>query len=123
MKTKLTTTEKRALALCESIRRGITSGITVEWIDSRTWGSNPRIMHHGEKVTNISGCGYCKHSACLASALADLGRTEEEKRAIASKQGAGVSAVRDALKAAGWELVPVSSGKRFDCYTITPTQS
>jgi hypothetical protein len=118
-KSKMTTTEKRAYALCESIRRNDGGSVTVEWIKSATWGSNPRIMHHGEKCTNISGSGYCKHSAALASALLYLGTTEEERRSIARTQGAGVSSVRDALAALGWKLECVASGNSFDAYTLT----
>ncbi len=119
---KLTTTEKRAKALCESIRRNTENGgsdsITVEWIDSRTWGSNPRIMHHGEKCTNVSGCGYCKHSTALAEALRWLGETEELRHAIGRKAGVGVSSVQSELAAQGWKLECVASGKKFDVYTI-----
>jgi len=119
---KRTTTEKRAHAPCESIKPHRTEGasypLTVEWIDSRTWGSNPRIMHNGEKTTNISGCGYCKHSACLASALSDLGATEDERHSIGRTGGAGVSSVQRALKDAGWILEGVAGGKKFDVYTI-----
>ena len=115
----MTTTEKRANALCESIRRNDGGSVTVEWIKSATWGSNPRIMHDGEKCTNISGCGYCKHSAALASALCYLGTTEEERRSIARTLGAGVSSVRDALASLGWKLECVASGKSFDAYLLT----
>jgi hypothetical protein len=123
---KLTTTEKRAVALCESIRQTVTDGgsypVTVEWVDSRTWGSNPRILHHGEKVTNVSGCGYCKHSTALAEALRWLGSTEEEKHSIGRKGGAGVRAVVDALAECGWKLECVSSGKSWDAYHVSKIQ-
>jgi len=115
----MTTTEKRANALCESIRRNDGGSVTVEWIKSATWGSNPRIMHYGDKCTNISGCGYCKHSAALASALCYLGTTEEAQRSIARTQGMGVSSVRDALAALGWNLDCVASGKSFDVYELS----
>jgi hypothetical protein len=118
-KSKITTTEKRANALCESIRHNNGGSVTVEWIKSATWGRNPRIMHHGEKCTNISGCGYCKHSAALASALCYLGTTEEERRSIARTQGVGVSSVLDALAALGWKLDCVESGKSFYAYTLS----
>lgn len=119
MKTKLTTIEKRAASFCESIRAGETSSFTVEWVKSNTWGNNPRILHHGEKCTNVSGCGYCKHSTALADALCGLGETEEQRHSIARKGGAGVSSVQSALADAGWDLKCVANGKAFDCYTIT----
>lgn len=119
---KLTITERRAVNFCQSIRQACTEGgsysFTVEWIDSRTWGSNPRIMHHGGKCTNVSGCGYCKHSTALAEALRWLGNTEDEQHAIGRKGGCGVSSVKEALAAQGWILESVAGGKRFDCYTI-----
>lgn len=119
---KLTTTEKRAVALCDSIRQSTRDGgnypVTVEWIESRTWGSNPRIMHHGGKCTNVSGCGYCKHSTALAEALRWLGETEDARHAIGRKAGVGVRAVVDELQAQGWILESAASGKSFDAYTI-----
>ena len=119
---KLTVTEKRAVALCDAIRDYCRDGgsypLTVEWIESRTWGSNPRIMHHGEKCTNVSGCGYCKHSTALADALRWLGESEDARHEIGRKAGAGVSSVQSALAAQGWILESVAGGKRFDCYTI-----
>lgn len=120
---KMTVTERRAVALCEAIRQAChypaeIYPLTVEWIDSRTWGSNPRIMHRGEKCTNVSGCGYCKHSTALANALCHLGETEDARRAIARTAGVGVSRVQSVLAEHGWILEPTASGKRFDCYTI-----
>lgn len=119
---KLTTTEKRALALCQSIRQSVTDGgsypLTVEWVASRTWGSNPRIMHHGGKCTNVSGCGYCKHSTALAEALRWLGETEDQQHEIGRQGGAGISSVTRALAEQGWVLEYVTGGKGYDAYTI-----
>jgi len=118
MKTKLTKRETRAAALCESIRRNDGGSVTVEWVNSRTWGSNPRILHHGEPVTDVSGCGYCKHSTALADALQFLPETEEGQTSVAQKGGAGVSSVMAALAAQGWILTYVTGGKGFDAYTL-----
>jgi hypothetical protein len=118
MKTKLTKRETRAAALCESIRRNDGGSVTVEWVNSRTWGSNPRILHHGEPVTDVSGCGYCKHSTALADALRFLPETEEGQAKVHRTGGAGVSSVIAALAAQGWTLAPVASGKGFDAYTL-----
>ena len=112
---RLTTTEKRALALCETIKTldpGETFGIHVEWINSRTWGANPRILFRGEKVTNVSGCGYCKLSACLASALRFLDDS------VDLGHGAGESTVITGLARIGYRLNRVSSGRMHDSYTI-----
>lgn len=118
MKTKMTVTEKRAAAFCEYIRKAGNHSFTVEWVKSATWGSNPRIMHHGEKVTSVSGCGYCKHSTALADALCGLGETEEQRHRIARTGGAGVSSTKAALAECGWILENVASGKSYDAYVI-----
>lgn len=122
MKPRLTVTERRAVALCEAIRNSCRDGgtypLTVEWVDSRTWGSNPRIMHRGEKCTNVSGCGYCKHSTALADALRWLGESEDARHEIGRQGGAGVSSVQRAIAAQGWVLESVAGREHFDCYTI-----
>lgn len=119
---KLTTTEKRAKALCEAIKDTTNNGgsfpITIDWIKSATWGSNPRIMHNGKKTTNVSGCGYCKHSTALAEALRFLGEDDATMRDIWTKGGCGVSAVQESLKNAGFVLEAVATGALFDAYTI-----
>lgn len=120
MKQKLTTTEKRAAAYCQALKTSGGGPVIVDWAKSATWGHNPRIFdHHGEKTTNVSGCGYCKHSTALADCLRFLGETPEEQRAIHRKGGAGVSAVVSALAEIGWTLTPTASGKGFDAYTLT----
>lgn len=123
MKTKLTTCERRAAALCGYITERLADGldafpVTVEWVKSRTWGSNPRIMHHGEKCSNVSGCGYCKHSTCLADVLRFLAPEGEARDKIHSTGGAGVASVADALKAAGFLLEYVTGTPSTDCYFI-----
>jgi hypothetical protein len=119
---KLTTTEKRAKALCEAIKsrteNGGTYPVNVEWVKSSTWGTNPRIMHHGEKTTNVSGCGYCKHSTALADALRWLGEDDASMREIWSKGGCGVSSVTSALLEAGYVLEYVTGTKMTDVYII-----
>lgn len=124
MKTrKLTTLEKRAQAMCQTIRAHGAYTVEVEWNRSSTWGMCPRIQYHGETAARASGCGYCKHSAVLAEALCWLGETEEERHAIARTSGAGVSSVRDALARVGWTLETVAGGKTYDVHTVrrTPT--
>jgi hypothetical protein len=117
-KNKLTTLETRASNLCQSIRDGLTTSVSVDWVKSREYGQNPRIYHHGEKCTTVSGCGYCKLSAALADVLQYLGNTEEQRLAIARTGGAGVSAVTCALAAAGWSFAPTASGRTYDVYSI-----
>lgn len=108
----MTTIEKRAKNFCLALQVDKKIHFTVEWIKSSTWGMNPRIMSYGEKITNISGCGYCKLSACLAEALQFLGE------GIAQTAGAGEETVIKALAKNGWKLERVASGKNFDVYTI-----
>jgi hypothetical protein len=75
-------------------------------------------MHHGGKCTNVSGCGYCKHSTALAEALRWLGDTEDQQHEIGRQGGAGVSSVRGALAAQGWVLEFIAGGKDYDVYSI-----
>lgn len=44
--------------------------ITVEWKNSRTWGSNPTATdNYGNISGSIGGCGYCKLSTATANIL------------------------------------------------------
>jgi len=126
MKTKnLTRRESRALAYCDSILRAIADGypaaVTVEWRKSRTWGRNPVILdNRGEPCTDVSGCGYCKHSTALADCLRFLAPEESPHRlAIHRAGGAGVSTVISRLADAGFVLRPVASVRTFDAYELT----
>lgn len=120
MKTKLTAVEKRAKAFCEALKAQDGGSIMVEWRKSAMYGYNPVICNYAdEKVTNVSGCGYCKHSTALADCLQFLGETEEDRNAIARTGGAGVQVTIRALEAIGWHLVLTHSGKSFDCYTLS----
>lgn len=116
---KTTKVEKRAIALCDAIRRH--SGpftITVEWKRSATWGLCPSIHYGDGKAAHASGCGYDKLSAALAEALSPLAKE------IGYTSGAGVTAVAAACRAAGWELKHVASSPTVDVFTIeaaTPT--
>ena len=119
MKTKLTTLEKRALAYCETLKRNGGGTVSVVWSKSATWGMCPRVENYnGEKVAHASGCGYCKHSAVLAESLCWLGETEEEQHSIGRKSSAGVSSVRHALAAIGWELESIGRWKTYDVHTL-----
>jgi hypothetical protein len=109
---KLTTIEKRAKNFCSIIAQDKNVTFTVEWIYSKMGGSNPRIVRCGDKITNVSGSGYCKLSQCLADALQFLGE------GIAQTGGAGENSVISALAKIGWNLERVASGKTFDVFTI-----
>jgi hypothetical protein len=115
---KLTTTEKRAKAMCEDLRRYNSSQFTVEWKKSALYGMNPSIGWGGGKVSIASGCGYCKLSACVADALRWLGETPEQNRSIGRCRGAGVSSVQSALAAIGWTLTPLARSCTSDSYRI-----
>ena len=119
MKTKLTTMEKRAVAMCEAIKDDRADAINVLWSKSKTWGQCPRIEWLGEKAAYASGCGYCKHSAVLAVALRFLGATDDDCQRIHGTAGRGVSSVQAELRRQGWKLDCMASGPEFDCYTIT----
>ena len=108
----MTTIEKRAKNFCSEIMQDKKAQFTIEWVDSKMWGSNPRIVHRGKKITNISGCGYCKLSACLAEALQFLGE------GIAQTAGTGEESVIKALSQNGWKLERIATGKKFEVYTI-----
>lgn len=116
-----TQTEKRAAEFCANIIRLGSSEFNVEWKRSAMWGSNPSILNHrGEKMTNVSGCGYCKHSTALANVLCWLfERGSEAHNAIARTGGAGVRSVKDILAVHGWNLETLASGKSWDAYRIS----
>jgi len=120
---KLTTCEKRAKDWCDKIvREGNQSNIQcfhVEWIDSATWGSNPRIMTHNGKATNVSGCGYDKLSQCLADFLRFLFPIGSGGyHAVWAKGGCGEGSIMAALDRYGWTLKKTGSGKTWDAYTL-----
>jgi hypothetical protein len=116
---RLTATEQRAAALCDSIRSGCTDHITIEWRKSKTWGSNPFIGWSGSNCCHVSGCGYCKESTALADVLQFLGNDENQSLNIAATGGCGVSSVAHALEAAGWSLTCVARSSTADTYRIT----
>ena len=51
---KLTKTEKRCMAYCESLKESGTRGICVQWKKSKTWGYNPHVMAYDESITSVS---------------------------------------------------------------------
>lgn len=114
---RLTKTEQRAVELCEQIRQGYRTYVTIEWRKSRTWGSNPHIDFGGDCVS-VSGCGYCKESTALAEALRFLGGSPEAVSAIWQTGGAGVFSVASALKSLGWHLEKITGTTTTDTYRI-----
>lgn len=118
-KPRLPITPQRAMALCATIKEYGTYDIEVQWIRSRDYGHNPRILFHGDKCTDVSGCGYDKLSACLADALNHLADTDADRIAIGRTSGAGVSSVVSALDAAGWEMETLASGSDHDVFKVS----
>lgn len=116
---KLTATEKRAKAFCDDVRKYGSARVNVEWTRSATWGSNPRIMYGSGKLTNVSGCGYCKHSQALADCLRFLGDTTEAVSHIWRTGGCGPESVIKVLALHGWKLERIASGRNLDAYQIT----
>lgn len=124
MKTKLTTCEKRAQDYCANLVRFGGGSINIEWKRSAMWGHNPVIESHAGKCCNISGCGYDKLSAALASVLCFLFPIDSEAyHSIARLGGCGESTVRDTLSGLGWKLERAASGKSFDAYTLSRIES
>lgn len=118
-KIKLTTCEKRALALCESIKSNGHGSIEIEWKRSAMWGSNPVITHRGEKCCNVSGCGYDKQSTALADVLRFLFPIDSPSyNAVWTTGGAGESSTMKALALHGWEMRKVVDSKSFDAYEL-----
>lgn len=120
MKTKLTTCEKRALAYCQQLEQYDGGNVSVDWKRSACYGMNPVIEYHGGKCCNISGCGYDKLSAALASVLCYLFPIGSDAfNAVASLGGSGESSVQATLLKHGWKLDKQASGKTYDCYNLT----
>lgn len=120
---RLTVTEKRAAAFCASLVQFNGGNVSVDWIKSATWGMNPRIVDRGGKCSNISGCGYCKLSACLAQVLRFLFPINSAAYSeVWGTSGAGESSVMSALAKHGWTLTKNASGKTYDVYTLTKTE-
>lgn len=120
MKTKrLGKVEQRALAMCQSIVANGHGHFTVDWKKSAMYGYNPSIQWGGGKTCSVSGCGYCKHSTALADTLRFLfPQDSPEHRAIWRTGGAGVSSVKSALSALGWDLQAVGWSDKTDSYII-----
>lgn len=124
MKTKLTTCEKRAQEYCANLLEFGGGTITVDWKKSAMYGLNPSIMHHGGKCCSISGCGYDKLSAALASVLCFLFPLDSEAHSyIGSCGGMGERTVRDRLAEHGWKLESVASGKTYDVYQLSKIEA
>lgn len=117
---KLTTCETRAKSFCESLATYGGGDFGVEWKRSAMWGSNPVIAHRGGKCTNISGCGYDKLSAALASVLCFLFTYgSDEFNAVAALGGCGVSSVQSTLESHGWKLDRTATSSTFDGFRLT----
>jgi len=117
---KLTTIEKRAQGFCQTLLQYEGGTINVEWKRSAMYGHNPVITDCGRKCTNISGCGYDKLSAALASVLCFLFPVNSSAyNEIASLGGSGVSTVQSRLAGYGWNLETTASGSSFDCFRLS----
>lgn len=121
-RTKLTTTEKRALALCESFKKHLGGIVTVEWKPSKMYGNNPVISYHNEKCCNVSGCGYDKLSTALGEVLRFLAPIDSPAHMdIWTTGGVGESATMRSLAKVDWQLKTLTKGKTFDVYELTYT--
>lgn len=112
--------EQRAKAYCEYLIQYNGAEFGVEWKKSAMYGYNPVILHHGDKCTNISGCGYDKLSAALASVLCFLFPLDSEAHnAIAALSGCGLSSVQGRLSEMGWTLDRTACGSAFDGFRLS----
>lgn len=120
MKTKLTICEQRAEKYCAQLIANDGGTVAVDWKKSAMYGMNPVIEYHGGKCCNISGCGYDKLSAALASVLCFLFPVgSDEYNAIARLGGSGESSVQTQLEKLGWKLAKSASGKTYDVYDLS----
>jgi len=126
-KKRLTKTEQAADAFFGQLRRGeyppdFPVPFRMVFAKSRTWGWCPTLETCGETVlARASGCGYDKESACLASALCFLAKSDDGRAAISRTHSAGFRSVQEALAAQGWELCKVYDGKAENGYTVRRT--
>jgi hypothetical protein len=126
MKTqKLNTTESRIqdFFLSQNLiqKSGGTIQLGVVFTSSRTWGNIPTVYTIGGiKLASASGCGYDKHSACLAYSLKWLfERGTAEHGKISSCAGVGINSLCDALKECGYLLERTYYGKNEIGYNLT----
>lgn len=114
--------------------------IIVEWSRSQTWGYNPHVEAWAQYTNigtlyntgSVSGCGYDKESAAVASAINDIMKPFILKNfstlkdpaiygvcdhALCFDGGVGMSSFIKAFRACGYD-VHESHGKTFDSYII-----
>lgn len=116
-----------------------TIDISVEWKRSRTWGYNPTASVYAGmcySMGHASGCGYDKHSACIASAFdenpavlrilyrhADNGGKFPYGVIVFAglpsfDGGCGVSCFGNIFSACGYTFRTVASGELYNAHTI-----
>lgn len=116
---KLTTLEKRAKALCETLIANRGGVVVVEWRKNKLWGMVPVILHRGQVAARATGCGYCKESTVLAGGLCFLLESSKRQDVLACG-GAGPGAVIIALAENGWKLEKEASSTNSEIYRLTP---
>lgn len=116
-----------------------TVDVSVEWKKSRTWGYNPTASVYAGNcysTGHASGCGYDKHSACIANAFDDNMCVLKIIYKHAEKggkfpygvsvyaglpsfdRGVGVSCFYDIFSACGYTFRTVATGELFNAHTI-----
>lgn len=116
-----------------------TVDISVEWKRSRTWGYNPTACVYAGmcySTGHASGCGYDKHSACIACAFDDnpavlriLYKHAENGGVFpygisvyaglpSFDRGVGVSCFYNIFSACGFTFRTVASGELYNAHTI-----
>ena len=117
--------------------------ISVEWKNSRTWGSNPHVELSAYSVNTCdtakataSGCGYDKESQAIAEALNSINGVRKlliekldyinEKKPYGINQygiipafsgGVGTNCFTSFFKDIGWKVTE-THGKTYDSYVI-----
>jgi len=118
-KRKLTKSDERAQALCQSILDIGEREIVVEWTRGGIYGKQAYVETWDGKAGLTGGCGYCKLSTALADVLRWLFEPDtEDHNAIWRTGGAGEQSVKRELAKRGWSLEKTSSGKNHDAYRI-----
>ena len=121
------------------------ASIQIQWIDSRTWGANPR-PEMSERTDNgyytysygsITGYGYCKQSTAVAEVLNQspsilkILYTAKNKKFVFDYGltsgilpnflgGTGVECYVRIFNSLGYEMKKIVNDKMFDAWTIEP---
>jgi hypothetical protein len=109
---KLSAVDSRIMNFTNAVKKAEDVSFCIEWKDSKTWGTIPRVIYENEKICSVSGSGFEKESALLGELLKFLCPKAQ------SFGGAGFALVAKAVGEYGYELTNTYSSKRFDAYRV-----